>query len=239
MNTAIIILIIILVVIFLLGLGFTLYFIFRKKPPTNTGMSGSSGMSGISGMTGTNGFTGLTGTNGTVIVPGNFSIRSVASPTLYITLITNNAVTSMIAASSDNNIRCDYYSWQNQANYIIPNGISDSILINNASNIIIGGEPEFAPPPFILINFFRNLVTLQIEQLNSFREVDQTIWRYNQNNKTWCGPSEGFYANTCLYLETDNTISSKNLSDAPNDPRFQWENVPVVSIPNCIPPPLT
>ena len=243
MNAAIIILIIIIILAILAGIGVGLYFLLRPKTnnPSNGGGTGGTGPNqpppGPPSPP-----AGNTGTIPPNIVPGTFSINSVADPSKYLTIGTNPDPTSTgnppLIGSSDTSIPCTNYSWQNLFNYNPFPGTNSNVpsaLVSNITTLTEGNFTQVIPPYFLAVNLFGSPPSVIISKsaVSSIGANDPVTWNYNATRKTWCAPSTGSLANTCLYLETDNSVSSRTFNATDN--RFQWNNVAPLVSPQCLP----
>ena len=233
MDWIIIFLIGIVIFVILVIIGIVIYFLLNRSsgppPPPPPGSKPPVPPAGNTGPVPAN------------IVPGIFSVNSVADPTKYLTIGTNSDPTSTenppLVGSSDTSIPCTNYSWQNLYNYNPypgSNSIIPSSLVSYVTTITEGNFTQNIPPNFLVTNFFGSSPSVLLSQsaVSIIGGNDDVTWNYDSTNKSWCAP-QGSLANTCLYLETDNTISSKTFNAS--DKRFQWNNVAALVPPTCLP----
>jgi hypothetical protein len=248
MNVGLVILLIIVILVVLGGVAVGLYFLLRKTTPpgNNPAPPNPPGNNPNPPNPPGNHPTPPPGNKGPIppnIVPGIFSINSVKDPALFLTIGNNSDPNSQgnppLIASSNTSIVCANYAWQNIYNYNsspTTNANVPSALVSNITSLTEGGITQSTPPFFLITNFFGSdpsviISASSVASIGQGQNEDVT-WNYNTSNKTWCGPSTGSFANTCLYLENDNTISSKTFDSS--DMGFQWNNVPTIKSPNCL-----
>lgn len=205
-----------LALLVLAGVIVAIYFILKhddkkNNPPTNTNNGTGNGV----------GPTGPTNP----LVSGNFSISSQINPNVFMTFNESRNRLPVIT-SSDASITCSKYSWQN-----ISNNSFRSALISNATSSEVGA---FVSPVNLTAGGFTGEGLGEQVILTNNPAIDEnTNFQYSSTNKTWCSITN---PTSCLFYNSNGIVTLENISAgnfANQLDNFKWDNVPVISSPNC------
>ncbi len=205
-----------LALLVLAGVIVAIYFILKhddkkNNPPTNTNNGTGNGV----------GPTGPTNP----LVSGNFSISPQVNPNVFMTFNESRNRLPVIT-SSDASITCSKYSWQN-----ISNNSFRSALISNAASSEVGA---FVSPVNLTAGGFTGEGLGEQVILTNNPAIDEnTNFQYSSTNKTWCSITN---PTSCLFYNSNGIVTLENISAgnfANQLDNFKWDNVPVISSPNC------
>lgn len=209
-----------LALLVLAGVIVAIYFILKhddkkNNPPTNSGGGSNNGTGNGVGPTGP--------TN--PLVSGNFSISPQINPNVFMTFNESRNQLPVIT-SSDTSISCTKYSWQN-----ISNNSFRSALISNATSSEVGA---FVSPVNLTAGGFTGEGLGEQVILTNDPAIDEnTNFQYSSTNKTWCSITN---PTSCLLYNSNGIVTLENISAgnfANQLDNFKWDNVPVISSPNC------
>ena len=213
-------LIVLAVLAVLAGVIVAIYFILRhdnkkNNPPASSGGGTNAGTGNGVGPTGP--------TN--PLVSGNFSISPQVNPNVFMTFNeTQNRLP--VITSSDASITCSKYSWQN-----ISNNSFRSALISNATSSEVGA---FVSPVNLSAGGFTGEGLGEQVILTNDPAIDEnTNFQYSSTNKTWCSITN---PTSCLFYNSNGIVTLENISAgnfADQLDNFKWDNVPIISSPNC------
>ena len=155
--------------------------------------------------------TGNNGSNGSSI-PKEFSIRSVAFPTLKLTIQQGTTQAPNVIVSDDSKILCSDYKWstgsvESGSGFNIPNGL----LFEGKLPTVFGDSQGF------LIHTLDTNQTI-VNNTAGKSPLDLVNWEYDTKNKTWCNTK-----NKTLCLFYDNILNIISLEPLdPKNPNYKW-----------------